>query len=164
MSEYERLERLKVEADRWIAGVTTNGSLSGAASRGIRELIDKAAASAPSAVATSIEAEILAQWVEKCADAPTDSKARVAASIRELGQWDVRAWWKAVQETGGPVAHEDGWVLSSRSASRMTGEPGGGFSIYKGLCQYPQDCRLAGKCLGVCEKIDRPEQRKDSNG
>lgn len=39
-----------------------------------------------------------------------------AALIEELQAWDVRGWFKAVQETGGPVAHEDGWVLSARSA------------------------------------------------
>jgi hypothetical protein len=38
---YDELERLKVEADRWIAAVTSNGAMSGAASRGIRELMDK---------------------------------------------------------------------------------------------------------------------------
>ncbi len=43
MSEYERLERLRIEADRWIACVVADGSTAGEASRGIRELIDRAA-------------------------------------------------------------------------------------------------------------------------
>ena len=42
MSEYELLERLKVEAERWIAGVAGDPSMTEAASRGLREIIDKA--------------------------------------------------------------------------------------------------------------------------
>ena len=44
MTRYEQLERLKIEADRWVAGVGTSptNEMIASASRGIRELLDKA--------------------------------------------------------------------------------------------------------------------------
>lgn len=38
---YDELERFKVEADRWIACVTTDGSCGGAASQGLRMIIQQ---------------------------------------------------------------------------------------------------------------------------
>jgi hypothetical protein len=51
------------------------------------------------------------------------SHAELAKAIlRAVGgaEWDIRGWWKAVQELGAPIAHEDGWVLSARDAPSAT--------------------------------------------
>lgn len=42
MSTDSPLERLKTEAERWIAGVTTDGSLSGVAASGVRDIVGRA--------------------------------------------------------------------------------------------------------------------------
>lgn len=39
--KYDELERLKVQADRWIACVASDASTAGEASRGIRALLDE---------------------------------------------------------------------------------------------------------------------------
>lgn len=38
---YDELERFKIEADRWVACVTTDGACSMSASRGLRDIIQR---------------------------------------------------------------------------------------------------------------------------
>jgi hypothetical protein len=48
--------------------------------------------------------------------------------VGPLLQWDIRSWWKSVQEAGVPISHEDGWTLSATpsSASAINSNPEGG--------------------------------------
>ena len=42
--------------------------------------------------------------------------------LAEARESSIDKWWAAVQEAGTAIAHEDGWVLSARSAIAPSGE------------------------------------------
>lgn len=64
---YDELERLKVEADRWIACVAGDGSTAANASQGIRSLFDKLNISLPEAARVdALQAQIDRLMLEYC--------------------------------------------------------------------------------------------------
>ena len=48
-------------------------------------------------------------WVRR----KLEAERRSTPSHERASDWDVRGWWKAAQESGGAISHEDGWTLIS---------------------------------------------------
>lgn len=86
---YDELERLKVEADRWIACVAGDGSTAANASQGIRSLFDKLNISLPEGTQWEPPADCVA-W-----PLPKQTKVWVEVKIEELNATDKVPFWIA---------------------------------------------------------------------